>query len=58
MIARKETDIVEKKVVWITGVSSGIIEVLTREYNARGAFVVLSAIRAEVLNKVKKENWL
>lgn len=46
---------IEKKVVWVTGASSGIGEALAREYNARGAFVVLSARREEVLNKVKSE---
>ncbi len=45
----------DKKVVWITGSSSGIGEALAREYNARGAFVVLSARREELLNKVKSE---
>lgn len=46
---------VERKVVWITGASSGIGEALAREYNARGAFVILSARRDEVLNTVKSE---
>lgn len=45
----------EKKVVWITGASSGIGEALAREYNACGAFVVLSARRDAVLHKVKSE---
>jgi dehydrogenase/reductase SDR family protein 7B len=55
MRARKEMGMEEKKVVWITGASSGIGEALAREYNARGAFVVLSARREVVLSKVKSE---
>ncbi len=55
MIAGKDMDMAERKVVWITGASSGIGEALAREYNSRGHFVVLSARREEVLNKVKSE---
>jgi dehydrogenase/reductase SDR family member 7B len=54
MSARKKVDITER-VVWITGSSSGIGEALAKEYNDQGAFVVLSARREEVLNKVKSE---
>ena len=42
------------KTVWITGASSGIGEALSREYNSRGAFVVLSARRADVLQTVRQ----
>jgi len=44
-----------KNVVWITGASSGIGEALSREYNKRGIFVVLSARREKVLQKVRNE---
>jgi dehydrogenase/reductase SDR family member 7B len=53
MSLEKGTNSAEKKVVWITGASSGIGKALAMEYNARGAYVVLSARREEVLNEVK-----
>ena len=44
-----------KKVVWITGASSGIGEALAKEYSRRGAFVVLSARREHELERVRAE---
>lgn len=41
------------KIVWITGASSGIGEELAKQFNAAGAFVVLSARRAEKLEEVR-----
>ncbi|HEY9160108.1 MAG TPA: SDR family NAD(P)-dependent oxidoreductase [Desulfomonilia bacterium] len=55
MTVEEKNVMLNKKVVWITGASSGIGEALAREYNARGAYVVLSARREAVLNKVKSE---
>lgn len=46
-----------KKVVWITGASSGIGEALAYEFNQKGAHVILSARRVEELKRVK-ENCL
>lgn len=43
-----------KKVVWITGASSGIGEALAYEFNKRGAKVILSARRVEELQRVKE----
>ncbi|RBP53324.1 SDR family oxidoreductase [Arenicella xantha] len=43
------------KVVWITGASSGIGEALALEFARRGAILVLSARRKDVLNAVKVE---
>ncbi len=42
-----------KKVVWITGASSGIGEALVYEFNKKGAHVILSARRVEELERVK-----
>ncbi|HEX4412635.1 MAG TPA: SDR family NAD(P)-dependent oxidoreductase, partial [Lacipirellulaceae bacterium] len=49
MIASKLLD----KVVWVTGASSGIGEALCHELAARGASLVLSARRPDVLEKVR-----
>lgn len=43
------------KVVWITGASSGIGEALAKVFAQQGAHVVLSARRADVLEKVRQE---
>lgn len=45
----------QNKVVWITGASSGIGKAIASEMNAKGAFVVLSARRKNVLESVQKE---
>lgn len=42
-----------KKVVWITGASSGIGEALAYEFNKKGAHVILSARRVDELERVK-----
>lgn len=43
-----------KKVVWITGASSGIGEALAYEFNKKGACVILSARRTDELERVKE----
>jgi short-subunit dehydrogenase len=43
----------EDKVIWITGASSGIGEALTYALNKRGAKLILSSRRKEVLEEVK-----
>lgn len=43
-----------KKVVWITGASSGIGEALAYEFNKKGTNVILSARREEELRRVKE----
>lgn len=49
----------EKKVVWITGASSGIGEALAYEFNKKGTLLILSARREEELLRVQSgcENW-
>lgn len=42
-----------ENVIWITGASSGIGEALTYEASRRGANIIISARREEVLDKVK-----
>ncbi|KAJ1686129.1 hypothetical protein LUZ63_017519 [Rhynchospora breviuscula] len=46
---------VEGKVVWITGASRGIGEVLARQFAALGAKLILSARNKEELERVKNE---
>ncbi|MFZ6053420.1 SDR family oxidoreductase [Halocola ammonii] len=46
-------DFFQNKVIWITGASSGIGEHLTYELGKSSAKIVISARRAEVLEKVK-----
>ena len=41
------------KIVWITGASSGIGEELTKQLAERGARIILSARRADVLEKIR-----
>jgi short-subunit dehydrogenase len=49
----------QKKVVWITGASSGIGEALAYEFNKKGTLLILSARREEELLRVQSEceNW-
>lgn len=49
----------QKKVVWITGASSGIGEALAYEFNKKGTLLILSARRKEELKRVQSEceNW-
>jgi len=43
------------KIVWITGASSGIGKELTKQLAERGAKIVLSSRRADVLEKIRDE---
>ncbi len=43
----------EKKVVWITGASSGIGEAMAYEFNKKGNRLILSSRRSEELQRVK-----
>lgn len=45
----------KNNVIWITGASSGIGEALAYEASKRGANIIISARREEVLNKVKNK---
>ena len=45
----------EDKVIWITGASSGIGQGLTRQLAERGARIILSSRRADVLEKIRAE---
>lgn len=45
----------KNKVIWITGASSGIGESLAYALADRGAYLILSSRRKEVLQKVKKQ---
>lgn len=44
----------DKKVVWITGASSGIGEFLAYEFSRLGATLILSARNLQELERVKK----
>lgn len=46
---------IEGKMVWITGASSGIGEAVAKEYNKRGAKIIISARRESELERVKSE---
>ena len=45
----------KRKVVWITGASSGIGAELARQYSNFGVKLILSSRRADVLEQVKSE---
>ena len=45
---------IDKKIIWVTGASSGIGEALVYQLNQLGAKLILSARRTNELNRVKK----
>lgn len=49
-----KSDFYNKKIVWITGASSGIGEALVYELDEQGASIIISARRANELERVRK----
>ncbi len=45
--------VIEDKVIWITGASSGLGEEMAYQLTKKGAKLILSARREEELNRVK-----
>lgn len=43
------------KVIWITGASSGIGEACAYKFAAKGAYLILTALEADILEKVKAQ---
>ena len=43
------------KIIWITGASSGIGLELSKQLAARGAKIILSSRRADLLEKIRDE---
>ena len=46
----------KKKVIWITGASSGIGWALAQAYNHAGAFVIISARRTSLLKEIEDKH--